>query len=66
MAEIHDQFDTVLILDFGSQVSINRATKCDVTEKKTTVQPSDNSKMSRTPRLRRAYALHDSTKRYPI
>jgi hypothetical protein len=24
MAEIHDQFDTILILDFGSQVSIFR------------------------------------------
>jgi len=32
MAEIHDQFDTILILDFGSQVRHNDGSNCHIDE----------------------------------
>lgn len=46
MAEIHDQFDTILILDFGSQVCIFIYENAIVCADVASVQPSHNSTMS--------------------
>ena len=66
MAEIHDQFDTILILDFGSQVLIvvhfvSAQLICTFT-----VQPSDYSEMQRTQCLCRAYALYYQDRRRQV
>ena len=45
MAEIHDQFDTILILDFGSQVLIRLTDQCVQAKIPSAVQSSDNKEM---------------------
>jgi len=47
MAEIHDQFDTILILDFGSQVLI-RLNDCVQVKISSAVQSSDYKEMQGT------------------
>ena len=47
MAEIHDQFDTILILDFGSQVLI-RLNQCIRAKIPSAVQSSDYKEMQGT------------------
>ena len=61
MGEIHDAYDTILILDFGSQVWF--LSSISVPSHSFIVQPSDNSEMQRAQRLRRAYALYTKDQR---
>lgn len=67
MAEIHDQFDTILILDFGSQV---RFVQCfDLTSDthiSTIVQPSNHSEMSGAQCLCGTYAMYDLDQGYQL
>lgn len=46
MAEIHDQFDTILILDFGSQVEHGFTSTESLKPTHYPVQPSHHKKMS--------------------
>ena len=71
MAEIHDQFDTILILDFGSQVRVNSLVPEDLTKDSTVrsqnlVQPPDHKTVPRAQRLRRTSVLHPETERAQI
>jgi GMP synthase (glutamine-hydrolysing) len=60
MAEIHDQFDTILILDFGSQV--RWLWLCcpgvPISAFGCAVQPSDHSEVSRAQCICRAHAMY--------
>ena len=58
MAEIHDQFDTILILDFGSQVGDDAQLLQASLTSSPTVQPSYYEEMSRAQRLRGVDAVH--------
>ena len=57
MAEIHDQFDTILILDFGSQVR-RRLSVPQTRTQQPAVQSLDHSPMPRAQCIRRAAPLH--------
>lgn len=46
MAEIHDQFDTILILDFGSQVCFRTFSGIQLLTRRIAVQSLDYTEMS--------------------
>lgn len=67
MAEIHDQFDTILILDFGSQVSSNAFTAhLWLKGLMLAVQPSYHTTMPRIECLRGADALYSEDQRSEV
>lgn len=64
MAEIHDQFDTILILDFGSQVGLPcPRSQYVLTSTTGLVQSPHNKEMPRVERICGAHAVHNKAGR---